>query len=87
MQTGHDSRIRGLREKGWSTGDVSDPEYEKIYFTIADRMIRHTRCRYFTAESNEWRHNRKNREKAEDTVRGFAPQEYMAPQSKQLFRF
>ncbi len=69
---GHDYWISlgGYREKGWDTGDVSNPEYEKIYFTIADKMIRHTRCRYFTPESDEWWHKRSSREEADDTVRG-----------------
>jgi len=69
---GHDYWISlyGFREKGWDTGDVSNPEYEKIYFDIADKMIRHTGCRYFSPESDEWWHKRSSREEADDTVRG-----------------
>lgn len=70
---GHDywiSMASGYKEKGWSTGDVSNPDYEKIYFTIADKMIKHTRCRYFSPESDEWWHKRRTDEKLEKTVRG-----------------
>ena len=69
---GHDYWISryGFREKGWDTGDVSNPEYEKIYFDIADKMIRHTGCRFFTPESDEWWHKRSDRENADDMVRG-----------------
>jgi len=70
---GHDywiSRITGYMEKGWSTGDVSLPDYEKIYFAIAGKIIKHTGCRYFSAESDEWWHHRKSSEKPVDAVRG-----------------
>ena len=70
---GHDywiSQFAGYREKGWDTGDVSHPDYEKIYFAIADKMIKHTGCRYFTADSDEWWHERNPREEQEDTIRG-----------------
>ena len=64
------SLFTGLREKGWTTGDVSHPDYEKAYFAIADKMIKHTGCRYFTASSDEWWHKRDPRFQADDTVRG-----------------
>ena len=70
---GHDywiSMATGYKEKGWNTGDVSHPDYDKIYFAIADKMIRHTRCRYFSPSSDEWWHHRRGKEKQEDTVRG-----------------
>lgn len=70
---GHDywiSQATGYREKGWDTGDVSHPDYEKIYFTIAGKMIKHTGCRYFSPESDEWWHKRNPREEQEDTIRG-----------------
>ena len=70
---GHDywiSKGTGYHEKGWDTGDVSHPDYEKIYFAIADKMIKHTGCRYFSPESDEWWHERNPREEQEDTIRG-----------------
>ncbi len=70
---GHDywvSLFTGYKEKGWRTGDVSHPDYEKIYFAVADKMIKHTGCRYFSPSSDEWWHHRKGNEKQEDTVRG-----------------
>ncbi len=70
---GHDywiSRETGYREKGWDTGDVSHPDYQKIYLAVADKMIAHTGCRYFSPESDEWWHKRNPREEQEDTIRG-----------------
>ena len=69
---GHDYWISmaGYKEKDWNTGDVSHPDYDKIYFAIADKMIRHTRCRYFSPSSDEWWHHRRGKEKQEETVRG-----------------
>ena len=70
---GHDywiSLFTGYHEKGWDTGDISHPDYEKIYFAIADKMIKHTGCRYFSPESDEWWHQRNPREEQEDTIRG-----------------
>ena len=64
------SLFTGFREKGWTTGDVSHPDHEKAYFAIADKLIRHTGCRYFSPGSDEWWHKRDPHVQPDDTVRG-----------------
>lgn len=71
---GHDYWLtygqKDLRETAWDTGDVSNPEYQRLYFSCAAELIEATGCRYFTPEGDEWWHNRQKDVPEEETIRG-----------------